>query len=201
MLAWASSVAANAFVSEADITWVVFSGCPWCVGVSGFLAHMRIFLWCFPGLMEQYTWNPKNMCKKRVQVRLRTEWIQRLFITNEQNQQYLIWYLFLPCDNQSPILPPRDSAHLKLVSTENSNRSWVKSYQEGLIGTLAEGRVIRAIDWRLTGELWVKLTHVVSWLLQRQKRSRTGEEVQQHEQMCKSVWNRRWPGCDSWNLS
>lgn len=60
-----------------------------------------------------------------------------------------------------------------------------RSYQEGLIGTLAEGRVIRAVDWCLTGELRVKLTHVFSWLLRRQRRRQsTGEEVRQREQMC-----------------
>lgn len=93
----------------------------------------------------------------------------------------------------------RDAAHG--FSTENSNRAWVRSYQEGLIGALTEGRVIRAIDGRLTGELWVKLTHVVSRLLRRQNRGHAGEGVQQHEH----VWNRRGPGCHSrnvtWNLS
>lgn len=48
-----------------------------------------------------------------------------------------------------------------------------RSYQEGLIRTLTEGRVIRAVDWRLTGELRVKLTHVFSWLLRRWKRRQT----------------------------
>lgn len=37
---------------------------------------------------------------------------------------------------------------------------WSEVYQEGLIGTLTEGRVIGAINWCLTGELRVKLTHI-----------------------------------------
>lgn len=35
-------------------------------------------------------------------------------------------------------------------------------YQKGLIGALAEGGVVRAVHWRLAGELGVELTHVFS---------------------------------------
>lgn len=35
-------------------------------------------------------------------------------------------------------------------------------YQEGLIGALAEGGVVRAVHRRLAGELGVELTHVFS---------------------------------------
>lgn len=44
-----------------------------------------------------------------------------------------------------------------------------RSYQESLIGTLTKRRVIGAVDWRLTGEFRVKLTHVFSWLLKGQR--------------------------------
>lgn len=39
-------------------TWEVFLGCPRSVEVSGFLAQMRTFLWCFPGLTARRMWNP-----------------------------------------------------------------------------------------------------------------------------------------------
>lgn len=62
-----------------------------------------------------------------------------------------------------------------------------RCYQEGLIGTLAEGWVVWTVDRCLTGELRVKLTHVFSWLLHRQTK---GEEERQHEQMCKLTTRR-----------
>lgn len=204
----------NMLVSHADITWAVSLGCPWCVGVSGFLAHTRIFLWCFPGPMERYTWNPKSQGKKQVrgdEVVFRTKLMRGILVyyrakcSDCQSQIYfcpvIINNLYsLPLNPKTTekslrwhltvlLWALRDAAYG--LSTENSNRAWVRSYQEGLIGALTEGRVIRAIDGRLTGELWVKLTHVVSRLLRRQKRGHAGEGVQQHEH----VWNRR--GCDS----
>lgn len=39
-------------------TWGVFLGCQRTVEVSGFLAQMRTFLWCCPGLKERRMWNP-----------------------------------------------------------------------------------------------------------------------------------------------
>lgn len=207
----------NMLVFHADITWAVSLGCPWCVGVSGFLAHTRIFLWCFPGPMERYTWNPKSQGKKQVrgdEVVFRTKLMRGILVyyrakcSDCQSQIYfcpvIINNLYsLPLNPKTTekslrwhltvlLWALRDAAYG--LSTENSNRAWVRSYQEGLIGALTEGRVIRAIDGRLTGELWVKLTHVVSRLLRRQKRGHAGEGVQQHEH----VWNRR--GCDSRNV-
>lgn len=41
-----------------------------------------------------------------------------------------------------------------------------RDYQEGLVGTLTEGWVIWAVDWCLTGEFWVELTDIFSWLLE-----------------------------------
>lgn len=39
------------------------------------------------------------------------------------------------------------------------------THQEDLIGTFAERRVVRAVHWSLAGELGVKLTDIISWLL------------------------------------
>lgn len=48
--------------------------------------------------------------------------------------------------------------------TEELQQSY-STHQEGLIGTLAERGVIRAVHWSLAGELGVKLADVISRLL------------------------------------